>query len=237
MTFRTDTVTVSSFDVDDADPPEPPEGCGCCSAYAFPPLVILIIAAAVSAITFRNPDGLPGPVSRVHARLLPSPISGIFTPEVQFWGRSISTWATDAGLDPNLAAVVMQIESCGDPRALSRAGAMGLFQVMPFHFAAFEEPYAPATNAARGLAYLARSLNSAHGDARLALAGYNGGVAVIAWPEWAWSAETRRYAYWGGGIYADVRSGASSSPRLEEWLAAGGASLCVRARQSLQFTE
>jgi soluble lytic murein transglycosylase-like protein len=64
----------------------------------------------------------------------------------------------------------MQIESCGDPRARSRAGAMGLFQVMPYHFAGGDDPYNPDTNAVRGLAYLKRSLDTANGDPRLALA-------------------------------------------------------------------
>jgi len=157
----------------------------------------------------------------------------LFTPEVQHWGGAITAWAGEAGIDPNLAAVVMQIESCGDPRALSRAGAIGLFQVMPFHFAAADAPYLPATNAARGLAYLRRALTVAAGEPRLAFAGYNGGVGVIARPEWTWPAETVRYAYWGSGIYADALSGSASSPRLEEWLAAGGSSLCRSARQRL----
>lgn len=216
---------------------EPPRTTGCCSNYAIPPLVVLAIAAAVLALAFRSPQSLPGPATEVRASTLPMQISVIFTPEVQNWGSAITNWATDAGLDPNLAAVVMQIESCGDPRALSRAGAMGLFQVMPFHFAAADEPYVPDTNAARGLAYLARALAAAEGDARLAFAGYNGGISVINRPESTWPEETIRYAYWGSGIYTDARSGSSSSPRLAEWLAAGGSSLCRRARQHLGIAE
>jgi hypothetical protein len=108
---------------------------------------------------------------------------------------------------------------------------------MPFHFAAADEPYVPDTNAARGLAYLARALAAAEGDARLAFAGYNGGISVINRPESTWPEETIRYAYWGSGIYTDARSGSSSSPRLAEWLAAGGSSLCRRARQHLGIAE
>ena len=157
----------------------------------------------------------------------------MFRPEVQYWNAAIQAWATTAGLDPNLVATVMQIESCGDPGARSRAGAMGLFQVMPFHFADGDDPYSPNTNAARGLAYLKRSLEKANGNTRLALAGYNGGIGVIGRSEASWAAETQRYAYWGSGIYAEASNGATESLRLQEWIAAGGASLCRQARSRL----
>jgi hypothetical protein len=160
-------------------------------------------------------------------------LSAVFTPEVQYWGDAISRWAAAAGIDPNLAAVVMQIESCGDPSATSGSGAMGLFQVMPFHFTASDSPYDPDTNALRGLDYLRRSLAAAHNDARLAFAGYNGGIGVISRSEWTWPAETVRYAYWGSGIYADATAGLSESSRLNEWLTAGGSGLCSRAGQRL----
>jgi soluble lytic murein transglycosylase-like protein len=160
-------------------------------------------------------------------------ISSIFRPEIQYWSGAIQVWAAATGLDPNLVATVMQIESCGDPRAHSRAGAMGLFQVMPYHFNGAEDPYLPNTNAERGLAYLDRSLKAANGDIRLALAGYNGGISVISYPELSWPGETQRYVYWGTGIYAEASNGATESLRLQEWMAAGGASLCRQARYRL----
>lgn len=160
-------------------------------------------------------------------------ISPIFRVEVRHWADSISKWAAAAGVDPNLAATVMQIESCGDPRARSSAGAMGLFQVMPFHFRALDNPYDPDTNATRGLAYLARSLATGGGDARLAMAGYNGGVGVISRGEWTWSAQTKRYVQYGVPIYEDARSGLSSSMALNEWYERYGVSLCRQASQRL----
>ena len=159
-------------------------------------------------------------------------ISPLFTPEIHFWGDKIMLWASQTGLDPNLIATVMQIESCGDPRATSSAGAMGLFQVMPYHFESGENAYYPDTNAFRGLGYLKKSLDTASGNARLAFAGYNGGIGVIGRAESSWANETQRYAYWGSGIYADALQGASQSARLDEWLGAGGASLCAQASAS-----
>jgi soluble lytic murein transglycosylase-like protein len=166
-----------------------------------------------------------------------TPLSPVFTPEIRYWSGEILSWAAEEGLDPNLAATVMQIESCGNPAARSGAGALGLFQVMPYHFDATDDPYDPLTNARRGLAYLKRALVSAKGDIRLAFAGYNGGISMITAGENAWAAETRRYVYWGSGIYADTSSGASRSGRLEEWLAAGGAGLCRRASQQLGLSQ
>jgi soluble lytic murein transglycosylase-like protein len=142
-------------------------------------------------------------------------------------------WANAAGVDPNLAATVMQIESCGDPRATSRAGATSLFQVMPFHFKLGENPYDPETNALRGMNYLARSLQAGGGNPRLALAGYNGGIGVISRSESAWPAETKRYVLYGAPIYEDARSGATSSAMLTEWYQKYGAGLCRQAAQRL----
>jgi soluble lytic murein transglycosylase-like protein len=127
----------------------------------------------------------------------------------------------------------MQIESCGDPQAVSRSGAMGLFQVMPFHFHRGENGYNPETNALRGLNYLSRSLMTGGGEARLALAGYNGGIGVIARSEWTWPAETKRYVQYGAPIYEDARSGTASSPMLDDWYRIYGAGLCRQANQRL----
>jgi soluble lytic murein transglycosylase-like protein len=160
-------------------------------------------------------------------------LSPIFTKEIQYWGKDIVRWANAASVDPNLAATVMQIESCGDPRATSRSGAMGLFQVMPFHFRFGENPYSPETNALRGLNYLSRSLETGEGNSRLALAGYNGGIGVIARSEWLWPSETKRYVLYGAPIYEDASSGATSSAMLTEWYQKYGAGLCRQAAQRL----
>lgn len=204
---------------------------GCLSGFLLPPLVALCFGVILAFAT------IGGPESETHASAALSNenrlIAPLFTAEVQFWAARIAAWSAEHGVDPNLAATVMQIESCGNPSARSIAGAAGLFQVMPFHFQAYEDAYDPNTNALRGLDYLRRSLERAGGDARLALAGYNGGIGVIGRLESRWAAETRRYAYWGSGIYADAQQNAGESARLNEWLAAGGASLCKKAHQRL----
>lgn len=156
-------------------------------------------------------------------------LSPVFTPEVQYWATDIEKWAAEYNLDPNLIATVIQIESCGNPTVSSNAGAQGLFQVMPFHFTQDEDMLDVQTNARRGLNYLSGGLEIANGHPGLALAGYNGGHGVInlGWARWV--DETRRYFYWGAGIYEEASSGALTSTRLNEWLSAGGNNLCVLA--------
>lgn len=198
---------------------------------------------AVQALIQGNPLG-SGPVLAAAAPQQPAvdvavapavtgALSAVFTPEVRFWEDKIVAWSAAFGLDPNLAATVMQIESCGAPGVVSSSGAQGLFQVMPFHFTAGEAMQDPDTNAARGLAYLALGLERGGGDAGLALAGYNGGHSQIGKDGSLWPNQTQRYWYWGTGIYEEAKSGAAASGRLQEWLQAGGASLCRTASSQI----
>ena len=114
-----------------------------------------------------------------------------------------------------------------------KAGAAGLFQVMPFHFKEGENPIDPETNALQGLTYLKRSLDLANGDIRQALAGYNGGIGLIGIDETQWPTESVQYAYWGNGIYQEAQQAAAQSKTLTEWLNQGGAHLCAQARMRL----
>lgn len=156
-------------------------------------------------------------------------IANFFMPPVQYWQDSIVEWADQWDMDPNLVATLIQIESCGDPKARSEAGAAGLFQVMPFHFQTEENPFEPETNARRALDYLNQGLKQAGGDVRLALAGYNGGLDLIEQPETNWPEQSSRYAYWGEGIYREAKAGEKQSQVLSEWLGAGGVKLCLQA--------
>jgi hypothetical protein len=211
-----------------ADPQE--DGSGCLSGFMIIPLTVILISALLASFAWKtNPSSVVVDLPPVAS----TSISPIFRIEIHHWADAISKWASASQLDPNLVATIMQIESCGDPRARSSAGAMGLFQVMPFHFYAVDDPYTPDTNAARGLAYLAKSLATGGGDARLAMAGYNGGIGVISRAEWAWPAQTKRYVQYGAPIYEDARNGLDSSPALNEWYEKYGVSLCRQASQRL----
>jgi len=178
-------------------------------------------------------DALTNNLPATGRNIAATQLSPFFSQSVLYWEADIVRWASLHNLDPNMVATVMQIESCGDPRAVSSAGAMGLFQVMPFHFQAGEDGFDPDTNALRGMNYLAERLIQTGGEIGHAFAGYNGGHAAAAsnWNNWA--NETQRYYKWTTGVYSDSLNGNSRSDTLEQWIVAGGASLCAQAEERL----
>jgi soluble lytic murein transglycosylase-like protein len=196
-------------------------------------LFVLVVLCAIRAWATIQPRLIPI-LNGTSVALVSSPPAGLspaFTPQVLRWSSQILDWSSATGLDPNLIATVMQIESCGDPMARSPSGALGLFQVMSYHFAPGEDPFNPETNARRGLAYLAAGLDLASGETTQALAGYNGGNGLIGrTPASGWPAETRRYVHWGAGLLDDIASGRVPSPTLNRWLNSGGASLCRQGK-------
>ncbi len=210
--------------------------------FIFPPLAVivvgLILALVLTRVEWQDSNTQTASLEQVKSVEEKANSSGLgiaplFTPQIQYWSADITNWSQKWGLDPNLVATVMQIESCGDPRAVSHAGAMGLFQVMPYHFVSGEDPYKPGINAQRGLSFLKNALEARGGEIKFGLAGYNGGITGAKRPESAWSNEMIRYVYWGTGIYADAKKGRDHSNRLDEWLSFGGASLCAQAGNRL----
>jgi soluble lytic murein transglycosylase len=101
------------------------------------------------------------------------------------WRNEVAEAARRSGLDPFLVAAVVREESSYYPRAVSRAGARGLMQLMPatarpladLRGLAFEGGSLlddPRANLEMGASFLA-GLLKAFGDARIALAAYNAG--------------------------------------------------------------
>ena len=92
------------------------------------------------------------------------------------YGAQIRAAALRHGLSPTLLAALVRVESNFDRRAVSRAGAQGLGQLMPLtaHELGVREPFDPAQNLDGTARYLARQLDR-FGDVRLALGAYNAG--------------------------------------------------------------
>lgn len=99
-------------------------------------------------------------------------------------------------IDTDLLASVIRQESGGHSRAVSRAGAQGLMQLMPKTAAQLgvSNSFAAAQNIDGGAAYLNALLTRYHDNLALALAAYNAGPAAVdRWhgiPPWR---ETRVY--------------------------------------------
>ncbi len=93
----------------------------------------------------------------------------------------IQNYAAKNGLPPALVKAVIQTESGGNPRAVSRAGAMGLMQLMPANVreAGVHDPFDPEQNIAAGTQQLAHLMAQYGGDLDLTLAGYNAGPGNV----------------------------------------------------------
>ncbi|HEX8244078.1 MAG TPA: lytic transglycosylase domain-containing protein, partial [Longimicrobium sp.] len=98
----------------------------------------------------------------------------------------VAAEARERGLDPFLAAALIRQESSFKPRALSRAGAMGLMQVMPGTGSGLaagagverwssELLFNPEINVHLGMRFLAAQMRSYGGDLPLVFIAYNAG--------------------------------------------------------------
>lgn len=89
----------------------------------------------------------------------------------------VHSWAVAYGFEPELIHAIIEVESSGNVKAVSGAGAAGLMQLMPATAAAFgvRNRFDPAENIRGGVAYLAWLRNVFAGDRRLMLAAYNAG--------------------------------------------------------------
>jgi hypothetical protein len=88
---------------------------------------------------------------------------------------------TTYNLDADLLASVVRQESDGHVRAVSRAGAQGLMQLMPGTASdlGVSDTFAPGENIKGGTAYLDLLLTRYHDNLPLALAAYNAGPAAV----------------------------------------------------------
>jgi hypothetical protein len=84
-------------------------------------------------------------------------------------------------IDEDLLASVVRAESGGQVRAVSRAGARGLMQLMPGTASALgvNDAFKPDQNIAGGTAYLDALLTRYHDNVALALAAYNAGPGAV----------------------------------------------------------
>lgn len=102
-----------------------------------------------------------------------------------------------AGVPPELVLSVIEIESRFDRFAVSRVGAQGYMQVMPFWLKELNRPYdnlfRPSTNLRMGCTILKFYLDRERGDLVKALARYNGSYGRREYPDKVLGALSRRW--------------------------------------------
>lgn len=98
----------------------------------------------------------------------------------QRYAGQITQAARAAGIPPALLAAVAWSESGFNAAATSKAGAVGLMQLMPRTAAGLGvDPHDPAQALAGGARYLAQQLTTFGGRSDLALAAYNAGPGAV----------------------------------------------------------
>jgi len=108
--------------------------------------------------------------------------------------------ATLSGLKPEVVLAVIEVESKFDRFAVSRVGAQGMMQVMPFWKNEIGRPddnlTVTPTNLRYGCTILKYYLDKEHGNLRTALADYNGSSVYGNYPDLVFNAYKRK---WKGG--------------------------------------
>ena len=98
------------------------------------------------------------------------------------YGNFIDKAASKYDVDPALIQAVIDIESAGNPNAVSNKGAQGLMQLMPdtAKFLEVTDSLDPEQNVNGGTKYLSQLLKKYNGDVEKALWAYNAGPGNVA---------------------------------------------------------
>lgn len=118
-------------------------------------------------------SGQPAPVEGVGLGHPPADVSGV--------RPLLLAAARQEGVPPALLAAVVDQESGFNPRAVSKAGAKGLTQLMDgtARSLGVKDPFDPWQNLVGGARFLRAMLDRFHGSVPLALAAYNAGPGAV----------------------------------------------------------
>jgi hypothetical protein len=111
----------------------------------------------------------------------PSLASGASTNGMAAYAETIRLAAERYRVDRRLVEAVIQVESGGNPQAVSPKGAQGLMQLMPQRAAELgvANPFNPLQNVDGGVRHLRDLLQRFAGNVTLALAAYNAGEGAV----------------------------------------------------------
>lgn len=147
-------------------------------AWLIAAVAVTLPAGAATAQVFEV-DG--GTLHEVGAAPHPSaPHRPLLPPPPSLLAAAAARAAARHGVAPELVDAVIRQESGYHTRARSRAGALGLMQLMPATARTLGvDPLDPEANLDGGVAYLRAMLDRFGGHVDLALAAYNAGPAAV----------------------------------------------------------
>jgi soluble lytic murein transglycosylase len=159
--------------------------------------IVLLVTPAIIAVHPGSMSGgqyvravIPAPDYVTVKDFLTSSHTGLGESEIEVLSHTILTEARRAEIDPRLILGLIQVESSGNPNAVSRVGALGLMQLLPNTAAAMaresaipwegpESLFEPNLNVQLGVRYLTLLIDR-FDEIDIALAAYNWGPTRIA---------------------------------------------------------
>ena len=164
-------------------------GGACAGAQQYEVLSASVRATLASAVNDRASVDVKDMDTRVWVRAMTRRVIKHFPDEEsarQFLAL-VRYEAMRAGLDPHMVLAVIDIESHFRKYAVSRAGARGLMQVMPFWVDQLgdrsQNLFHERTNLRYGCVILRHYLDREHGNMANALARYNGSLGQAQYPQ------------------------------------------------------
>jgi soluble lytic murein transglycosylase-like protein len=159
-------------------------------------IALLVTPAIIAVNPVSMSDGqyvravIPAPDYVTVRDFLTSSRTGLGESEIEVLSHTILTEARRAEIDPRLILGLIQVESSGNPNAVSRVGALGLMQLLPNTAAAMaresaipwegpESLFEPNLNVQLGVRYLTLLIDR-FDEIDIALAAYNWGPTRIA---------------------------------------------------------
>jgi len=163
-------------------------------------------ASLAHAVNDRTPVDLKDLDTRAWVRAMTRRVASRFPEEdaARHFLMLVRYESMRAGLDPHLVLAVIDVESRFRKYAVSRAGARGLMQVMPFWVKELGEPgqnlFHERTNLRYGCTILRHYLDRERGNLANALGRYNGSLGQAEYPDRVFKALRTRWALGAEGV-------------------------------------